>query len=151
MSTLNQIKLALTTTIKIIDQLEEDDLPKRPSPHKHSIGELLIHIATICSADLLISSGTSQEEMNTFYSTVSYENLNEIKYAILHHFQRLEEVYMDYTEAELQQCVTSYWGLSYTRYEWLLEILTHVYHHRGQLHAILVHTYGKDPGISMFE
>ncbi|MGQ4667830.1 hypothetical protein ACUIJN_18725 [Metabacillus halosaccharovorans] len=58
---------------------------------------------------------------------------------------------MNYTEAELQQRITSFWGVTYTRYEWLLEILATLYHHRGQLHAVLVHYYGKDPRIPMFE
>lgn len=150
-STLNQIKIALTTTTQIIDQLAEKDLQKRPSPNKHSVGELLEHIAMICKADLLISSGMTQSEVNKFYSSESYQTLSEIKNALLINFELLEEKYMNYSEAELQQTMTSYWGVTYSRYEWLLEILAHVYHHRGQLHSILVHCYGKDPKISLFE
>lgn len=150
-SALNQIKIALTTTAKIIDKLEDADLQKRPSSNKHSIGELLEHIAMICKADLLISNGATQEEMNEFYSSVSYKDLKNIKDALVINYQSLKESYMKFTEAELQESISSYWGVTYTRYEWLLEILSHVYHHRGQLHAILVHCYGKDPNILLFE
>lgn len=45
----------------------------------------------------------------------------------------------------------SYWEVTYSRYEWLLEIVAHIYHHRGQLHAILVHSYGLDLKGSLFE
>ncbi|MEK4868201.1 hypothetical protein [Niallia sp. FSL W8-1348] len=70
-SALNQIEIALNTTIEIIDALEETDLQKRLFVNKRSIGELLEHIAVICKADFLISNGATQEEMNDYYSSIS--------------------------------------------------------------------------------
>ncbi|WP_043930411.1 DinB family protein [Bacillus sp. EB01] len=150
-STLHQIEIAIYTTASIIDQLEESDLPKRPHPDKFSVGELLGHLATICRADMAISNGATQEEMSHLYASIPYSNLIDIKAALFANFKALEERYKNYTDDELQQETTSYWGVSYTRYEWLLEILAHVYHHRAQLHALLVYCYGKDPEISLFE
>jgi uncharacterized damage-inducible protein DinB len=150
-SALNQISVALTTTVEMIDQLEESDLLKRPTPDKYSIGELLEHIAKICKADLLIANGATQEEMSDFYSSLAYKDLHEIKAGIRTNFELLEETYRSYSEVELQQKVTSFWGISYSRYEWLLEVSAHVYHHRGQLHAMLVHCYQKDPHVLLFE
>ena len=150
-SALNQLKLALTTTVEIMDTLDETDLGNRPSPNKHSIGEVLEHIALICRADLLIAGGATKEEMDRFYSSVSYRSLKEMRTAIFAHYGHLEEQYSHLSEDELQQPVTSYWGVNYSRYEWLLEIVAHVYHHRGQLHAMLVHCYGKDPKVALFE
>ncbi|EMR07734.1 hypothetical protein C772_00062 [Bhargavaea cecembensis DSE10] len=37
-----------------------------------------------------------------------------------------------------------------TRFGWLIQIVTHMAHHRGQLHSMLVRM-GKDPGIQLFE
>ncbi|HYK72921.1 MAG TPA: DinB family protein [Pseudoneobacillus sp.] len=150
-SALNQIKIALTKTSEIIEQLEESDLQKRPSPDKLSIGELLEHIAMICRADLLIAQGATKGEMTHFYSSTTYKCLNEIKNSLINNFKLLEEFYLNYTEVELHEEINSFWGAKYTRYEWLLEILAHVYHHRGQLHSVLVHCYKKDPKILMFE
>ena len=150
-SALNQIKIALQKTAVIMDHLSEDDLSKRPTPTKHSIGELLEHIALICKADLLIASEATQSEMEEFYSSHSLTHLPELKKAMLDNFRALEEVYLSYSEEDLSQELTSFWGVTYTRYEWLLEILAHVYHHRGQLHAILVHYYQKDVDIMLFE
>lgn len=150
-SALHQIKIALTTTAGILDNLEEADLLKRPSSNKHSVGELSAHIAMICKADLLISKGATQEEMNEFYSNITDMDLDAIKEALVVNYQHLEEEYLNLTEVELQEKIAAYWGVTYTRYEWLLEVLAHVYHHRGQLHAILVHCCNKDPNILMFE
>ncbi|WP_110928626.1 DinB family protein [Bacillus massiliglaciei] len=150
-SALNQIKIAINSTAEIIDQLNEEDMEKRPSPDKHSIGELLEHIAMICKADLLIANGATQAEMNQFYSSVSYDHLHAIRDSLFENYQLLKETYMQCTETELQQTVTAYWGTAYSRYEWLLEIAAHIYHHRGQLHAILVHCYKKDPHVLLFD
>jgi uncharacterized damage-inducible protein DinB len=145
------MKVAIKTIIEIINTMDEKDLKKRPLPNKRSIGELLEHIALICKADLHISEGASQEEMNQFYSTHHLKNLNEIKEALLTHFHNLEKVFMSFTEEELQQVTTSYWGVSYNRFEWLLEMMAHMYHHRGQLHSMLVYCYEKDLNIPLFE
>lgn len=148
---LHQIEVAVKTVIEIIGNLEEEDLQKRPTPNKHSIGELLEHIVVICEADWRISKEATQEEMENFYSGVSYKTLDSIKDGLLTNFESLKNKYINLSEAELLSQTTSYWDLTYTRYEWLLEILVHVYHHRGQLHAMLVHCYNKDPKILMFE
>ena len=150
-SALNQIKVAVMTIIEMIDKLEESDLQKRPTANKHSIGELLEHLALICKADALISDGLSQEEMTAFYSSISYGNINEMKIALQANYQLLEDMFMKFTEEELRKETTSFWGVTYTRFEWLLEIVAHIYHHRGQLHAMLVHCYEKDPKVPLFE
>ncbi|TKH07701.1 DinB family protein [Peribacillus simplex] len=123
-SALHQIKVAVTT---IVDdrKLAENDLQKRPTPNKHSIGELLEHIAIICEADSLISDGASQDKMNKFYSSVSYKSLKEMKEALIKSHQFLEDKFMNFTDFELQEEITSYWGVTYSRYEWLLEIVAH--------------------------
>lgn len=150
-SVLHQIEVAVKTLIKIVSQLEETDLQKRPTPHKQSIGELLEHIAIICEADWRIANEATQEEMETFYANVSYKTVKSIEKGLMTNFQSLKNHYMKLSDTELLSRTTSYWGVTYTRYEWLLEILAHVYHHRGQVHAMLVHCYDKDPKISMFE
>ena len=92
-----------------------------------------------------------KKKWENFYSGVAYKTLDSIKDGFLTNFESLKNKYMNLSEAELLSQTTSYWDLTYTRYEWLLEILAHVYHHRGQLHAMLVHCYDKDPKILMFE
>lgn len=150
-STLHHINVAISSIVNMLEILEESDLQKRPTEHKHSIGELLEHISIICYADLLISNGATQDEMKDYYSSISLKNIFDIKVALIKNYQLLEDKYMNYTNDELQQKITSFWGVTYTRYEWLVEILAHIYHHRGQLHAMLVHCCGKDPKVPLFE
>lgn len=150
-SALNQISIAVRSITEIMDKLSPSDLDIQPTDNKFSIGQLVAHISLICQADMLISDEASEEQMSTFYSSKQLQNISEMKEALLATFALLEKRYLEYTEEELVQTTTSYWGVSYTRFEWLLEISSHLYHHRGQLHAMLVHCVGKDPEITLFE
>ncbi|WP_077622946.1 DinB family protein [Sediminibacillus massiliensis] len=150
-SVLLQINKAVETILEITSKLDEVDLHKRPTANKYSVGELLEHIASICAADWLISNEATQEEMEDFYAGVSYKTIDDLQNGLVENFESLKNNYEKLTVEELLTERTSYWGVTYTRYEWLLEILSHLYHHRGQLHAILVHCYQKDPGVPMFE
>ncbi|MGD7008700.1 DinB family protein [Metabacillus sp. 84] len=150
-SVLHQTEFAVHSITEILGKLHEENLHKRPTAGKQSIGELLEHIAVICEADWHISNEATEEEMKRFYSGVSYKTLNLIKEGLTANFKALKNNYMNLSDEELLAETTAYWGLTYTRYEWLLEIAAHVYHHRGQLHAMLVHCCDLDPEISMFE
>ena len=150
-SVLHQIELAVNTIVQIIGNLDEEDLQIRPNPKKYSIGELLEHLAVIFEADWRISNEASEEEMISYYAGVSYNTLDSIKEGLITNFYTLKHNYLKLSNDELISETTSYWGLTYTRYEWLLEILAHVYHHRGQLHSMLVHCCDKDLNILMFE
>ncbi|MEJ8303841.1 DinB family protein [Saccharibacillus sacchari] len=148
---LKQLNLAAETVISFIRILEPADLEVRPTPGKHSVGELLVHLSVLCVADWKISSGASLEDMETFYA----ENeppcaLPAIEQALRLNVARLEQETSSLTDEQLSAVTTSYWGASYSRYEWLVETLAHFYHHRGQLHAMLVHSLGKDPSIPLF-
>ncbi|MNC81638.1 hypothetical protein D3C75_1348290 [compost metagenome] len=54
-------------------------------------------------------------------------------------------------EDELLRETKSYWGAVHSRYEWLLDTQAHLYHHRGQLHAMMVHVLKRDPKVQLFE
>ncbi|MDX8362623.1 DinB family protein [Cytobacillus sp. IB215316] len=150
-SAFRQINVLAQSICDIIDKLEDTDLARRPTENKHSIGELLKHIAMICEADLHISDEKKIEEMESYYSSKVFSSKEEIKQELMNNVQLLQERYAFYSEKELMQMTTSYWGVTYTRFDWLLEIVAHLYHHRGQLHAILVHYYKQDPNINLFE
>ena len=150
-ATLHQLSVAIQSIVDIMDKLEPSNLQIQPTENKLSIGQLLAHMSLICKADLLISEEATVEKMSEFYSSKSLLSIAEMKEALLSNFALLENCYLDYTEEELMQTTTSYWGVSYTRFEWLLEISSHLYHHRGQLHAMLVHCVGKDPKVALFE
>ncbi|MGP4063248.1 DinB family protein [Halobacillus litoralis] len=150
-SAFHQLEIVIASISEMVGQLSEEDLKLRPTPGKYSIGELLEHIASIPAADGHIAEGASKEEMERFYETISMSSKEEILDKLFEHFSQLKAQFENYTEEHLYTESTSWWGVTNKRYEWLLQIVAHMYHHRGQLHAMLVHTYKKDPEILLFE
>ncbi|PEP54630.1 DinB family protein [Bacillus pseudomycoides] len=149
-SVLNQLEIVVESISSIIHQLGEEDLQVQPIATKRSIGELLKHISVICKADYLILNNASREEMDKFYNSIMLYTLLDIEQQLFENFRFLKKNISKYKEEELLEQTTSYWGVTYTRYEWLLEIATHISHHRGQLHTMLSH-YGKDLKVQLFE
>ena len=148
-SVFKHIDTAVASLVDICDQLNEDDLHLVPIEGKRSVGELLSHLALICLADLYISEGASEEEMAQFYEKNGLYSVDQIKHALITNRNFLYRRYMQFTTEELLHVTTSYWGASYSRLEWLLEMMGHMYHHRGQLYSMLT-LMGREPKTPMF-
>ncbi|WKL00467.1 DinB family protein [Paenibacillus amylolyticus] len=149
-SAFKHIDVAVTSLIDICDQLSEEDLALTPIEGKRPVGELLAHLSVICRADVYISEGASEEEMAQFYAENQVHSLPEIKQALIDNQMYLYQRYRQFNTEELLHVTDSYWGASYSRLEWLLEIMGHVYHHRGQLYTMLTLT-GKEPESVLFK
>ncbi|WP_340015091.1 hypothetical protein [Paenibacillus sp. FSL K6-1318] len=54
-------------------------------------------------------------------------------------------------EDELLRETTAFLGGVHSRFEWLLDTQAHFYHHRCQLHAMLVHVLKREPNVKLFE
>ncbi|MFI2857357.1 DinB family protein [Paenibacillus sp. JSM ZJ436] len=116
------------------------------------MGELLSHMSVICKADFLIGAGASEEEMDQFYEEAEPEvNRKAITEALLHNYAYLKEGIAKLSEEELLQERTSYFGVVHSRYEWLLDTQAHLFHHRGQLHSMIVHNLKLEPNVPLFE
>ncbi|WP_429889578.1 DinB family protein [Gottfriedia acidiceleris] len=133
----------------MIDLINEEDLTFRPVKDKKSMGELVQHLCELIGADMEIMSGASQEIMVKYYTGVECKSLVEMKSLLQKNFHELKEFYFNLKEKDLVEKTTSYWGLQYSKFEWLLEILVHFTHHRAQLHMLLVQKKG-DINIGLF-
>ncbi|MEH6938544.1 DinB family protein [Bacillus sp. JJ664] len=149
-SVIHQITYSVDSVIQIIDCLSEEDLHYRPVENKKSIGELIQHLCELMAADMLISNGATKIEMETFYESVKCHSIVELKALLLRGREQLINTYRLYNEEDLMQKKSSYWGVEYTRFEWLLEILVHFTHHRAQLHTLVV-LKNSDMQVSLFE
>ncbi|XRG79522.1 DinB family protein [Rossellomorea sp. GAMAL-10_SWC] len=140
---IHQLSLCVKSVLEMIDLINEEDLNFRPVEDKKSIGELVQHLCELIGADMVIMSGVSQEMMVNYYTGVECKSLVEMKSLLQNNFQDLKEFYFNIKEKDLVEKTTSYWGLQYSKFEWLLEILVHFTHHRAQLHMLLVQKKGE--------
>ncbi|WP_108670082.1 DinB family protein [Peribacillus acanthi] len=147
-----EMDLAINSIIKLIDTLNEGDLNIRPTEGKWSIGELLSHISVLCKADFLIGAGASEEEMDHFYEEAEPEaNRKAITDSLIYNYSYLKKGIGSLKEEELLQETTSFFGVVHSRYEWLLDTQAHLFHHRGQLHSLIVHILKLEPNVQLFE
>nr|WP_129689342.1 DinB family protein [Gottfriedia acidiceleris] len=146
---IHQLSLCVKSVLEMIDLINEEDLNFRPVDEKKSIGELVQHLCELIGADIEIMSGASQEMMANYYTVVECKSLVEMKSLLQKNFHELKEFYFNMKENDLVEKTTSYWGLQYSKFEWLLEILVHFTHHRAQLHMLLVQKKG-DINITLF-
>ncbi|WP_439019815.1 DinB family protein [Bacillus thuringiensis] len=149
-SALYQLKLAIDTSIQMLNQYKEDELKIQPIHSKRSLFEMCAHLSLICHADLLILNGSTEKELRTFYLEHTPKTIAYMQQIMLEGYNLLSKTFLSYSQEELAEVMTAYWGVSYSRFEWLLEILSHFYHHRGQIHILLCE-HMKDPCIPLFE
>ncbi|WP_048602140.1 DinB family protein [Rubeoparvulum massiliense] len=147
---IHQLEVANLTIDQMISLLDPKDFNVRLAQNKRSLGELVNHLVLIYHADLLIADGASETEMNQFYAQRKINSIEEMRSTLHAGFEALKERYRGYSNEQLMELTSSYWGVSYSRFEWFLEIIAHIYHHRGQLHTLLVNL-GTDLHISLFE
>ncbi|MEH6891944.1 DinB family protein [Bacillus sp. JJ864] len=147
---LHQLELAIHSTIQMLEQVTYAELQQQPLKNKRSLFEICTHLSLICRADFLILNEASKEELDLFYIQHIPLTLEEIQQTMKEGFHLLSKTFQTYSLTELEEVTHSYWGASYSRFEWLLEIVAHFYHHRSQLHTLLTE-HVKDPQISLFE
>lgn len=115
--------------------------------------ELLTHIALIPEADVMLIKGASADEMQDYYhywqkevtSIEVFEARLELSMNILMDF------YNQLEEDELLNTKMTYWQTRQTYLDWLLIILTHLTHHRAQLHSAVKQFGGEIETIQLFE
>ena len=132
-SALHQLKVAVDTSIQMLDQYTEIDLKIAPIQSKRSLFEMC-----------------TEKELRTFYSEHTPETITYMQQIMLEGFTLLSKTFLSYSQEELAEIKTAYWGVSYSRFEWLLEIVAHFYHHRGQIHILLCE-HIKDPNVPLFQ
>ncbi|UNL82981.1 DinB family protein [Priestia koreensis] len=131
----HQAEIAIRSTKQLIESVSEELFSKKIHEGKRSLGELIAHIAVICEADLHIMKEATVEEMNDFYQRCNVTTKQECLGELEHSFRVFQKEILHVEDIEKK--TTSYWGVTYSRAEWYIEIIAHLYHHRGQLHTYL--------------
>lgn len=149
-SALHQLQVAVDSSIQMLNQYKEDELKIQPIHSKRSLFEMCAHLSLICHADLLILNGSREKELRTFYLEHTPGTIAYMQKIMIEGYNLLSKTFLSYSQDELAEVMAAYWGISYSRFEWLLEIVAHFYHHRGQIHILLCE-HIKNPNIPLFQ
>lgn len=144
----HQIQFTVNSIIELFSYVETKELKFCPVEGKRNLGQLCSHLSLICSADLQILQKATKEEMNEFYSEHDTHTKEEWMITLTHGYEELKDYYSSIDD--LAKETTSYWGTTYSYFEWLLEILVHLQHHRAQLYQYLL-LLDVDVKVTLFE
>ncbi|QOV12191.1 DinB family protein [Viridibacillus arvi] len=147
-NTFHQIQITINSIKALIEIIDESDFQIAPIEGKRTVGELVSHVAIICKADLQIIGQASMEKMDAFYELNAVNSKKEMLKQLNEGYEELVCYYESLPD--IFNNATSYWGTTYSHFEWLLEILAHLNHHRAQLHLYIT-LLGKEPAVRLFE
>lgn len=146
-----ELTLITNTTAGLIRKISAEDWTYQPRENMRSLLELVQHLVAIPAVDLLILQEKSREEVNSLEAVFAQDRDPES--LINRMTQDLDKLkaYMEALSDEdflYKKTTPFYLPHGTEQAKWLIEIVTHAQHHRGQLF-----TYLKTKGyeVNMFD
>jgi uncharacterized damage-inducible protein DinB len=110
----------------------------RPRVDMRSLAELANHLAQIPSVDFSLLRGSSEEQIVALEKELARDNAEGWREVLATGAGELARYIEHLTHDEFENnSGTAYFGRTQTNAQWLLEIITHLYHHRAQLFTYL--------------
>lgn len=136
----DELELIVRTSCALMDKIKPEDLAYRPADNMRTLRELAEHLAAVPDVDLLILQEGTEEQVRALEAEFSKENgMQGLTERMRGGLARLR-AYMDglSDEAFLQRKTRPFYlEHASTQAKWLVEIVTHAQHHRGQLFTYL--------------
>lgn len=148
---LHELEVGFRSIEGLLKKLKEEDLLYRPSENMRSVKELIAHLIAIPEVDLAIM----QEHPADYIRALEhkYEALATTEDKVKQMYRGFEQYKAYVISLSDQDFLTKktapfYLETGSTQIQWLMEVVTHVFHHRAQLF-----TYMKQSGydIDMFD
>ncbi|MFX3634785.1 MAG: DinB family protein [Candidatus Pristimantibacillus sp.] len=137
---LEELALSVRTSQNLIKRIQSEEWTYRPQDNMRNLLELVHHLVTIPVTDLAILQESTQQEVNKVENSVS-EMTDPVELAnrFQSNFETLKMYIVNLTEDELLNKSTKAFYLDHGKLQiqWLIEIVTHTFHHRSQLYNYL--------------
>jgi len=143
---LGEMTLAVRTTGALLEKVTPELWNFRPREEMRTVLELANHLTQIPLLDLAILQEQPQEEIQRLEQTLSASDASHLRANMENGLFELS-VYMNgLSEYDFLHKVSTpfYMEQGSTQAKWLVEIVTHTFHHRGQLF-----TYLKESGVAI--
>ncbi|MFS0785517.1 DinB family protein [Shouchella sp. 1P09AA] len=148
---LHELEVGIRSIEGLLKKVKEEDLSYRPSENMRTIKELIAHIISIPEVDLAIMQEHSEEYIRALEQ--KYETLAATEDKMTHMYSGFEQYKAYVISLSDQEFLTKktapfYLETGSTQIQWLMEVVTHIFHHRAQLF-----TYMKQSGydVNMFD
>lgn len=135
---LEELKRITENCSRLLALAQDEHLDYRPQDGMRSLAELGNHLAQIPSIDLTILRGATEKEVQDRERELArpdpagWQEVLRDGQTELHRY--IERLSLDEYE---NNSGTAFYGRTQTNAQWLLEIVTHLYHHRAQFFMYL--------------
>lgn len=129
----------LTGSIEeLFSQIQPEHLDWRPRENMRTLMELANHLAQVPAVDRLILKGATEAEVRALEVSLRRSSPGELAEVWRSGLQEASAYFDSLTPEQFQTEVgKAFYGHAAPMHEWLLEIITHSYHHRAQLFTYL--------------
>jgi uncharacterized damage-inducible protein DinB len=134
-----ELELIVRTTTNLLAKVKPEDHEFRPQPNMRTLRELAEHLAAIPAVDLLILTEHSAEEVRVLENRFAETNFNRLGDTMAEELETLRQYIAALSEDDFLHKKTKPFYLEHgtAQAKWLIEIVTHTHHHRGQLFTYL--------------
>jgi uncharacterized damage-inducible protein DinB len=123
---------------ELFAQIPETDRTWRPRDNMRNLLELANHLAQIPAVDLLILQGGSQEQVRDLEARLWRDQPSALFAVWREGVEAVGAFFKSLTPERFQTEIgRAFYGHEAPLKEWLMEIITHAYHHRAQLFTYL--------------
>jgi len=137
---LDELDLAVRTSEALIKRIKAEEWDYRPRENMRSLLELVHHLVSIPASDLAILQEKTQPEVEQAENRVhALTDPQELAVYLRENVQQLRAYMQSLSEEELLHKSTKAFYLEHgvVQIKWLIEIVTHTFHHRSQLYNYL--------------
>jgi uncharacterized damage-inducible protein DinB len=138
------------TTSNLLKKADQSVFDFRPADNMRSFLELANHLVQISHVDLAILQEKSEKDIRELEKKLSAANVGELIHVLEEGYHLLKSYFLSLTEEEFLKKETKafYAEKGMTQAKWLVEIVTHAFHHRAQLFTYLKQT---EHEVNMFD
>lgn len=123
---------------RLLGLLPEDRLDWRPRENMRNLLQLANHLSQVPAVDLAILQGASHEQVQELERRLARSTPGELILVWRNGVDAVGAFYASLSAEQFENQVgKAFYGHEATLSEWLLEIVTHTYHHRAQLFTYL--------------
>ncbi|MED1862571.1 DinB family protein [Fictibacillus nanhaiensis] len=147
---LEELYVVVRTTSQLLKKADPSVYDFRPVENMRTFLELANHLVQIPHIDLAILQEKSEQEIRQLEKKLSAENVTELTHVLEEGYHLTKSYFLSLSEEDFLKKETKafYAEKGATQAKWLVEIVTHSYHHRGQLFTYLKQT---NHDVNMFD
>lgn len=139
---LEEFYVIVRTTNNLLKKADPSVYDFRPADNMRSFLELANHLVQIPHVDLAILQEKSEQDIRNLEKKLSAKNVSELSHVLEEGYHLLKSYFLSLSEEEFltKETKAFYAERGMTQSKWLVEIVTHAFHHRAQLFTYLKQT-----------